>query len=148
MATRLASSSSCRCCVTAWRVMSMCSQSAVNVWPFSRRSRSSSRLRVGSASALKTLSMSNSRVATGGSLIPVVDLDVVRVGGTLAGLQKRLQAHQKDPPLGAAVVHELHRLLPILVREEDHDVVAFLLELPADLRADPFRGSIDDLPEH
>src|SRR5687768_8776083 len=142
MATRFASSSCCRCCDTAWRVISMCSQSAISVWPFSRCSRSSRRLRVGSASALKTLSISKDL----GCLVPVVDLDVVRVGRTFPGFQKRLQAHQKHPPLGAAMVHEFHRLLPILVLEQDDGIVALLFELPTDLCADPFCGPIDHLP--
>src|SRR5216684_1903120 len=55
----------------------------------------------------------------GAALVPVVDLDIVWLGRTFPGFEKRLQAHQKDPPLGAAMVHELHRLLPTLVFEED-----------------------------
>ena len=50
-----------------------------------------------------------------GASVPIVDLDVVGLGGTLPGLEQGLQAHQENRPLGAAVVHELHWLLPALV---------------------------------
>src|SRR5205814_8397341 len=69
--------------------------------------------------------------------VPVVDLDVVRVGRALPGLHQRLQTQQENRPLGAAVVHELHRLLPTLVLEEDDGEVTFPLEIEANLRADP-----------
>ena len=41
------------------------------------------------------------------------------MGRALAGLEQRLEAHQVDAPLGAAVVHELHRFPPAFVREQD-----------------------------
>ena len=52
------------------------------------------------------------------------DMDIVRVGTTFPRLHKRLQTHQINRPLGAAVVHELYCLLPILVLEEDDGMVA------------------------
>lgn len=59
------------------------------------------------------------------SIRPVAaDMGVVRIGTAFPGFDERLQAHQIDRPLGAAVVHEFHRLLPILVLEEDDGVVA------------------------
>src|SRR5580658_7737729 len=58
VATSVASSSSLRCLVTAWRVMSRCMQSSESVCPLLARSRSSSKRRSGAASALKTLSTS------------------------------------------------------------------------------------------
>src|ERR1700676_4794446 len=63
------------------------------------------------------------------ALVPVVDLHVVRVGGTLSGFEKRLETQQKDGPLCAAVVHEFHGCLPTLVFEEDDRVVTILLEV-------------------
>src|SRR4029453_6132707 len=58
--------------------------------------------------------------------MPVADHDVVRRGLALAGLDQLLEAHQVDRPLGAAVVHELHGLLPAFVPEQ-HDREAVLL---------------------
>jgi hypothetical protein len=46
------------------------------------------------------------------------------------------------------MVHELHRLLPTLVLEEDDGPVAFLSEIKAYCCADPFFGPVDHLPEH
>jgi hypothetical protein len=43
---------------------------------------------------------------------------------------------------------QLHRLLPALVPEQHDREVVLLLEVEADLRADPLLGTIDDLPEH
>ena len=81
------------------------------------------------------------------SVRPVAaDMGVVRVGGSFPGFHKRLQAHQIDRPLGAAMVHEFHRLLPTLVLEEDDGMVACLFEIKTYLGADPFRGPIDHLP--
>src|SRR5262245_47634837 len=54
------------------------------------------------------------------SSVPVVDLDVVRVRGSFPSFDQRLQTQEEYRPLGAAVVHELHRFFPPLVREE-HD---------------------------
>ena len=68
------------------------------------------------------------------------------MGRTFAGFEKRLQAQQKDCPFGAAMVHELHRLLPALVFEENDGPVAFLFEIEAYLDADPFLGPVDYLP--
>src|SRR5688572_23469998 len=47
--------------------------------------------------------------------VPVVDLDVVRMGRAFAVLDERFQAQEKDAPLRAAVVHELDGLFPALV---------------------------------
>src|ERR1700687_3067105 len=79
-------------------------------------------------------------------LLRVVDLGILWPSGTFPGFDKRFQAHQKDPPLAAAMVHELHRLLPTLVFEEDDGVVAILFELPTYFCADPFSGPVDHLP--
>jgi hypothetical protein len=46
------------------------------------------------------------------------------------------------------MMHELHRLLPALMFEEDAGPVAVLLEIKAYFGADPFLGTIDDLPQH
>jgi hypothetical protein len=46
------------------------------------------------------------------------------------------------------MVHELHRLLPTLVLEEDNGPVAFLPEVETYFCADPFLGPIDHLPLH
>src|SRR4051812_45230416 len=51
--------------------------------------------------------------------MPVADLHVIGAGRSFAGLDQRLQAHQEDRPLRAAVVHELHRFPPTGVLEED-----------------------------
>src|SRR6266540_4718941 len=82
------------------------------------------------------------------TLVPVVDLDVVGFWGALAGFDEGFQAHQEDRPLGAAVVHEFYRLFPALVFEEDDGVVVDLAEVPVDVGADPFFGSVDHLPEY
>src|SRR4249920_2017095 len=88
----------------------------------------------------------NPPTLAGTALLPAVELDIVWRGGTFPGFEKRLHAQQKDPPLGAAMVHELHRLLPTLVLEEDDGPVAFLFELPTYYRANPFFGPVDHLP--
>src|SRR4030095_10356166 len=83
----------------------------------------------------------------GASVRPVAaDMGVVRVGGTFPGFHKRLQAHQINRPLGAAMVHEFHRLLPTLVFEEDDGMVACLLEIKVYPGADPFLRPVDHLP--
>src|SRR5216684_3985538 len=46
------------------------------------------------------------------------------------------------------MVHELYRLLPTLVFEEDDGVVAILFQLPTYFCTDPFLGPVDHLPEH
>jgi len=45
------------------------------------------------------------------------------------------------------MVHELHRLSPALVFEENDGIVAFLLEIETDGRTDPFFRSFDDFPK-
>src|SRR5262245_32143518 len=80
--------------------------------------------------------------------MPVADLDVAGAGLPFARLDQRLQAHQEGRPLRAAVVHELHRLLPIQVLEEHDGIVGLLFKLETHLGADPFRGAIDHLPQH
>src|SRR6266850_14752 len=82
------------------------------------------------------------------ALLPAIELEVVWRGGAFAGFEKRLQADQEDAPLGAAVVHELHRLLPALVFEKNDGPVAFLFEIKTYFCADPFCGSVDHLPQH
>src|ERR1700678_914323 len=82
------------------------------------------------------------------SSVPVADPDVVRARIALPGLHKRLQAHQKDRPLGAAVVHEFHGFIPTLMIEQDDGIIAFLLEIETDLCSDPFCGSFNHLPDH
>jgi hypothetical protein len=81
-------------------------------------------------------------------LVPVVDPNIVWAGRTFPGLDKRLEAHQKRRPFGAAVVHELHRLSPALVFEENDGIVTFLLEIETDGRTDPFFRSFDDFPKY
>src|SRR6266478_2179366 len=91
---------------------------------------------------------SRSNASRRAALFPAVELDIVWMGRAFSGFEKRLQAQQKDRPLGAAVVHELHRLLPTLLFEEDDGPVAFLPEIPTYLCANPFCGSVDHLPQH
>ena len=55
--TRLAASSTSRCLLTDWRAMSSPAHSSRSVWPLRSLRRSSSRRRLGSASALKTSSI-------------------------------------------------------------------------------------------
>src|SRR5206468_3687733 len=57
---RFAFSSNTKCLVTACRVISRCSHNSLNVCPFSSRNSSSNFLRLGSARALKTASISHS----------------------------------------------------------------------------------------
>src|SRR6266545_895892 len=85
---------------------------------------------------------------TRNGLFPAVELDIVWGRGAFAGLEKRFQAQQKDAPLGAAMVHELHRFLPTLVFEQDDGPVAFLSEIKTYFCASPFLGSVDHLPQH
>src|SRR6266496_2449086 len=59
-------------------------------------------------------------------LMPVTDLNVIRVWSTLPGLEKRLQTHQKNRPFCCAMVHEFHWLFPALVFEKDDGIVPFL----------------------
>src|SRR5262249_26342701 len=80
--------------------------------------------------------------------VPVADAHIVRARLALAGFTERLEAHEEDRPLAAAVVHELHGLFPAFVPEENHGEVVFLLEIEADLRADPLLGAVFDLPHH
>jgi hypothetical protein len=51
-------------------------------------------------------------------LVADVDLQVVGRRATCSGLHQLSQAQEEDGPLGAAVVHEFHRLCPTGVREE------------------------------
>src|SRR5205807_830154 len=81
-------------------------------------------------------------------LFPTVQLDLVRRGGTFACLQKRFEAEQEDSPLRAAVVHELHRLLPICVLEKDDGPVVVLFNVEAYFCPEPLFGSIHHLPEN
>src|SRR5271165_3900574 len=81
-------------------------------------------------------------------LFPAVELDLVRPGRAFPGFEERLQAQQKHAPFGAAMVHELHRLLPAFVLEKNDGPVAFLFEIETYFCADPFFGPIDHLPEH
>src|SRR3954462_11719611 len=78
--------------------------------------------------------------------VPVADLDVARLGVAGAGLEERLQAHQEDRPLGAAVVHELAGLLPADVAEQDDGEVVVLLDLPVHRRPDPLGRAVDNSP--
>src|SRR6266542_1408824 len=71
---------------------------------------------------------------------PVADPDVLRVWGAGTGLDQLLQAHQERGPLRAAVGHELDRLAPALVLEQDDRVVALPLQVEADVGADPLPG--------
>src|SRR5262245_15320831 len=84
----------------------------------------------------------------GGRSVPVADPGVVRVRLALARLAERFQAHQEDRPLGAAVVHELHGLLPALVPEQHDGEIVFPLEFEVDLGADPLGGAVHYLPHH
>src|SRR6185295_2580517 len=78
--------------------------------------------------------------------MPVADLDVARMWCAGSGLDKLLEAHQERGPLGAAVVHELARLAPTLVREQDDRVVVLPLQAEADVGADPLRRAVGHLP--
>jgi hypothetical protein len=69
-------------------------------------------------------------------------------GAPFSGLDERLQAQQERTPLGAAMVHELHRLLPALVLEQDDGPLTFLFEIKTYFCADPFLGPVDHLPQH
>src|SRR3954469_6831887 len=64
-----------RCLVTACRVIARCSHSSPSVWPFLANSRSSNWRRLGSASALNTLSMAticNQLVACQAAILPAL----------------------------------------------------------------------------
>src|SRR5581483_90601 len=75
--------------------------------------------------ARTTWEMTNRRVALRKPWsMPVADLGIAGIGRARAGLDERLQAHQKDRPFGGAVVHELHRLSPVQMLEEHDRVVA------------------------
>src|SRR5688572_28216875 len=82
------------------------------------------------------------------SSVPVVDLHVVRMRRAFAALDERLQTQQEHRPLRAAVMHELDGFLPTLVLEAHDRELAFIAQIPTDLRADPFLGAVDDFPEH
>ena len=79
--------------------------------------------------------------------MPVADLDVARLGVAGAGLEKRLQAHQERRPLGAAVVHEVARLLPALVVEADDREVVLRRKIEADLRAKTAKNQAYELSQ-
>jgi hypothetical protein len=55
-------------------------------------------------------------------------------------------AHQVPRPLGAAVVHELHRLRPALMFEHDDRVVTVPTQFPSHGRPDPLLRALNDLP--
>src|ERR1700722_18993713 len=78
--------------------------------------------------------------------VPIADPDIVGAGIALPGLHQRLQAHQKNRPLGAAVVHEFRRFSPTLMIEQDDGIVVFLFEIETDLCSDPFCGPLNHLP--
>ncbi len=81
-------------------------------------------------------------------LFPTVELDLVWPGRAFAGFEQRLEAQQKDRPFGAAVVHELHRLLPALMFEENNGPVTVLCQIEADLGAEPFFRAVNHLPQN
>jgi hypothetical protein len=91
-------------------------------------------IRTGRKSAFSSTPQAQAFVG-GASVRPVAaNMGVVRVGTTFPGFHKRLQAHQINRPLGAAMVHEFDRLLPILVFEED-DGIAQVNQVVRDLKA-------------
>ena len=60
--------------------------------------------------------------------------------GHLSRSREATLRSQKDTPFRAAMVHELHRLLPTLVFEKDNGPVAVLFEVKTYFCADPFLG--------
>src|SRR5208282_1348996 len=68
-------------------------------------------------------------------------------GRVHASLQHQMGDLSPEPEV-AAMMHELDRLPPTFVLEEQDGPVAFLSELEADRRAEPFRGPVDHLPAH
>src|SRR5256885_6050357 len=50
-------------------------------------------------------------IETAQASLPAIDLQIVRRRAAFPGFEERLEAQEKDAPLGAAVVHEVHWLL-------------------------------------
>src|SRR6266511_5477588 len=83
------------------------------------------------------------------SLAPAAtDLRVVGKGGERTAFEPASEADQDCRPLGAAVVHELDRLPPVRVREQQHCLSASAFQIEGDGRANPFRGAVDASPLH
>src|SRR5882762_5824059 len=78
------------------------------------------------------------------SLAPAAtDLRVVRKGGERPAFEPSSEANQDRGPLGTAVVHELDRLPPVRVREQQHGLSGSAFQIEGDGRADPFRRAFD-----
>src|SRR6266487_5255557 len=83
------------------------------------------------------------------SLAPAAaDLCVVGKGGESTPFEPASQADQDRGPLGAAVMHELDRLPPVRVREQQHCLSASAFQIEGDGRADPFRWAVNAPPLH
>src|SRR3989442_6536399 len=83
------------------------------------------------------------------SLAPAAaDLCVVGKSGEGTAFEPASQADQDRGPLGAAVVHELDRLPPVRVREQQHCLSAAAFQIEGDGCADPFPGAVDASPLH
>ena len=68
-------------------------------------------------------------------------------GAPLPVSRSDFRLSRKTTHFGAAVMHELHRLLPTLVFEEDDGPFVSLIELETYLCAQPFLGPVDHLPQ-
>ena len=84
----------------------------------------------------------------GRPLIPEVDLDVVGSRAAFPSFQPIHQAEQEGGPLGTAMVHEFHGLLPVGVREQDKGLNPFGFQLKSQVRAHPFFGPSYAFPLH
>src|SRR5688572_6965530 len=90
--------------------------------------------RAGSASALKT------RLSRSSRLVPVVDLEVIRRWFTATCFDQLPETQHEGRPLHAAMGHELDRLAPAPVAEEQDGVIAVLVEIEGRVGSDPLLG--------
>jgi hypothetical protein len=72
------------------------------------------------------------------SSVSDVDLHVVGKRMAFSALDPIPQAHEKDRPFGAAMVHELNWLLPPSMSEENEDLAVFCLQSESYFGPDPF----------
>ena len=79
---------------------------------------------------------------------PRSELQVVRERSALAGLDEALQAEQEVRPPRAAVRHELGRVAPVRMGEEDHGLTVGCGEVEADMVPDLLVRAADTAPAH
>jgi hypothetical protein len=82
------------------------------------------------------------------TLFPAIEFDLVWPGATFPCFEKRFEAEQEDRPLRAAMVHELHWLLPVCVLEKEDGPIVILFDVEAYFCPEPLFRSVNHPPEN